>query len=142
MGSQTDLDQGGTYRQYQRVYLGPSVGWITFPVDNVLAITAAGTYAPINGTTLITVNIAGLVTVNLWNPTQPSTATAGSLPGPFMGMPLTIVDIGGHAASFNITINPSAGKTIMGLASIPIANDYGGFILRPNLATGNWIQQP
>lgn len=141
MASQTDLDMGGTYRQYQRVYLGPSVGWVTFPVDNVLAITAAGVYSPVNGTTLITLNVAGLVTVNLWNPTQP-TIPAGALPGPYMGLPLTIVDIGSHCATFNATINPSVGKTIMGLASIAIANDYGGFILRPNLANGNWDQQP
>ena len=141
MASQTDLDQGGSYRQFQRVFLGPSVGWVTFPVDNVLAIVAAGTYSPVNGTTLITVNIAGLVTINLWNPTQP-TIPAGALPGPYMGLPLTIVDIGGHAAADNITINPSAGKTIMGLASISITSDFGGFILRPNLANGNWDQQP
>ena len=141
MPSQTDLDQGGTYRQYQRVFLGPSVGWVTFPTDNVLAVTSAVTVSPVNGTTLITLNVAGLVTVQLWNPTQPA-IPAGAQPGPFMGLPLTIVDIGGNCSSFNCTILPAAGKTIMGLASISIANDFGGFILRPNLANGNWDQQP
>lgn len=141
MASQTDLDRSGTPRQFQRVYLGPSVGWVTFPTTNILAITAVGSYSPVNGTTLITLNVAGLVTINLWNPTQPS-IPAGAMPGPYMGLPLTIVDIGGNCASFNATINPSAGKTIMGLSSIPITNNYGGFILRPNLANGNWDQQP
>lgn len=140
MGSQTDLDQGGTYRQYQRIWLGPSVGWVTFPTDNVLAVTAAGTTTAVNGTTLIPVNVAGLVTVQLWDPTAPS-PPAGVLPGPNVAPPLTIVDVGGHATSFNITILPAAGKTIMGLASISITNDFGAFTLLPNLANGNWTQQ-
>jgi len=140
MASQTDLDQGGTFRQYVRRWLGPSVGWVNSPDTNVLAVTAAGTVSPVNGTTLIAVNVAGLVTVQLWDPTAPGTP-ANSLPGPYLAQPLTVVDIGGHAASFNITILPAAGKTIMGLASIIIANDYGAFVIMPNLVTGGWTQQ-
>lgn len=141
MGSQIDLDQGGSYRQFQRVFLGPSVGWVTFPVDNVLAVTAAGTVSPVNGTTLITVNVAGSVTVSLWDPLAP-TPPAGALPGPYMALPLTIVDIGGHANADPITINPPAGRTIDGIASWSIDNDFGGVILKPNLANGNWSTNP
>ena len=141
MSSQTDLDQGGTYRQYQRIWLGPSVGWVTFPVDNVLPVTAAGITTPVNGTTLITLNVAALVTIQLWDPTPPADTPANSIQGPNVGLPLTIVDIGGNCASFNCTILPAAGKTIMGVASIAIANDFGAFTLMPNLATGDWVQQ-
>ena len=140
MTSQTDYDQGGTVRNFERVWMGPSVGWALAPVKNVLAVIAAGVASPLVGTTLITLNIAGLVTVQLPNPIPPP-IPANSMPVPNLGLPLTIVDIGGHCAAFNCTILPSAGKTIMGLASLVIGNDYGAFTLFPNLVTGNWGQQ-
>lgn len=141
MSSQTDLDQGGTYRQYQRIWLGPSAGWVTFPVDNELVVTTAGTTTPVNGTTLILLNVAGLVTIQLWDPTPPS-IPANSIQGPNVGLPLSIIDRGGNCANFPCTILPAAGKTIMGLSSISIVTAFGGWILRPNLSTGNWEQQP
>lgn len=140
MSSQTDLDQGGSTRQFERRWLGPSVGWVWTPVENILAVTSASA-SPVVGTTLVTVNYNGAVTITLPDVTQPS-IPANSIPGPFLGLPLTIVDIGGFAATHNITINPAAGKTIISLASIAIANAYGGFTLIPNLSTGNWDQQP
>ncbi len=45
MPSQLDLDQGGTFRQYQEVWLGPSLGWQTVPQEAVFPIIAIGTYA-------------------------------------------------------------------------------------------------
>lgn len=140
MPSQIDLDQGGTRRQFERRWLGPSVGWVWTPVENVLAVTSAGTTSPVNGTTLITLSVAALVTIQLWNPTIPAIAP-NSIPGPSLGLPLVIVDIGGNCANFNATILPSAGKTIMGLASIVIGNAFGSFTLMPNIVTGNWDQQ-
>lgn len=142
MGSQLDLDQGGTYRQYQRIWLGPSVGWVTFPTNNVLPVVSASA-SPINGTTLITVNFNGAVSIQLWDPTVPVSTPANSIPGPNVGLPVTIVEVGGFASGTNIiTILPAAGKTIMGLASITIQNPFGGIILKPNLTTGNWTQNP
>lgn len=141
MASQTDYDQGGTRRHFERRWLGPSVGWVLAPVENVLPVTAVGVTSPVNGTTLITLNIAGLVTIQLWDPTVP-TIPANSIPGPSLGLPLVIVDIGGNcSAATPATLLPAAGKTIMGLASIDIANPYGSFTLLPNIVTGNWDQQ-
>lgn len=139
MTSQTDLDQGGTFRQYSRLWLGPSVGWVPYLQSNVLPVVAAGTASPVIGTTLVTVNVAGLVTIQLFDPIQPS-VPAGALPGDYIPSVLTIVDIGGHAATYNITIAAPPGRNIMGLASIQIAEDYGVFALLPNLTTGNWTQ--
>lgn len=140
MASQTDLDQGGTYRLYQKIWLGPSLGYLDYPIDNVLQIITAGTTTAVTGTTLITINVLGLVTVQLWDPTAP--AGPGALPGRNVAPPLTIVDVGGACGSFNCTILPAAGKTILGLASVTITNNYGGYVLLPNLSTGNWEQQP
>lgn len=139
MSSQIDLDQGGTTRQFERRWLGPSVGWVWTPVLNRLDVTAAGTASPVNGTTLIVVNINGAVTIQLWDPSAPN-PPANSLPGPFLVLPLTIVDSGGFAAAHPITILPAAGKTIIGLSSIQITAAYGVVALSPNLATGNWTQ--
>lgn len=142
MASQTDLDQGGSFRQYVRRWLGPSVGWVNSPDDNVLPIIAAGTKTVVVGTTLVMVNINGLVTVQLPSAKAPTTTPAGALPGLSLGLPMTIVDIGGFASDANpITIMPYGTETIMGLASIQITSPFGAFVLLPNLTSGGWNQQ-
>lgn len=140
MGSQTDLDQGGTFRQFARRWLGPSVGWIDTPEVNVLPIVAAGTTNVAVGTTLVTVNVAGAVTLQLPSAKASVTATAGAQPGLSLGLPLTVVDIGGHADAFNITILPFGTEKIMGLNSLSISTQYGAFVLIPNLSAGGWSQ--
>ena len=138
MPSQTDLDQGGTYRQWEKVYLGPSVGWVYTAARNVLLISAAGTYALSYGTSLVQVNIAGAVTIILpsaLDPTVPPTA----LPGPYTKTPITIVDIGGNAYANNITIKPiNVAETVMGLTQIQVQSNYGGYILSPYAAGSTW----
>jgi hypothetical protein len=138
MASQLDLDQGGTYRQWERVYLGPSVGWVYTAKRNVLLITAAGTYQLVYGTSLVQVNCAGLVTVTLPSAIDP-TVPPSAMPGPYTKTPITIVDIGGNASTYNITINPFSGaENIMGTPSIVVAVDYGGYILFPVSAQMGW----
>ncbi len=117
MPSQLDLDQGGTFRQYQEVWLGPSLGWQTVPQEAVFPITAIGTYAISRGTNLITINANANVTINL---------------------PFSIVDIGGFASANTYTINPSGAELISGLASIRLASNFGAFLLKPILETGGW----
>lgn len=138
MASQLDLDQGGTSRAWARQYLGPSVGWIYVPMNNVLAITAAGTYVINPSTSLVTINIAGAVTITLPSAILPS-AGAQALPGLFAQNPITIVDIGGNASAHPVTIQPASGsENIMGLASIQLAVNYGGFTLAPNSTLKGW----
>lgn len=138
MASQLDLDQGGTSRAWARQYLGPSVGWIYVPMNNVLAITAAGTYAINPSTSLITINIAGAVTITLPSAILPP-AGPQAVPGLFAQNPITIVDIGGNASAHPATIQPASGfENIMGLASIQLAVNYGGFVLAPNSILKGW----
>jgi hypothetical protein len=69
--------------------------------------------------------------------------SAGVLPGLYLGLPITIVDIGGLASNTNtITILPVAGETISGGTSIVINTKYGAVILQPNLALGVWSEIP
>lgn len=139
MTSQTDLDQGGTGRLWVTEYFGPSVGWVRVPVRSVLAITAAGTYTLDLSTTLVQVGVAGAVTINLPS-AKNATVPAGVQPGLFAKAPVSIVDTGGQGAAHPITIQPAAGEDIMGLASIQITSNYGGFILYPR-AAGSWNNQ-
>jgi len=137
MGSQTDLDQGGTFRQYERYWMGPSVGWVTQPQQAVLPITTAGTVAVSRGTNLITLNVNGSVTINLPS-AKASPQSPQAIPGQWVLIPLTIVDIGGFAAANTYTINPFGAELISGLATIRLASNYGAFLLKPILETGGW----
>lgn len=137
MTSQTDLDQGGTSRAWVRTYLGPSVGWQWVPANNVLPITAAGTFNIDPSTNLITVNVAGAVIIIL--PTAILPASAQAQPCLFAQNPITIVDIGGHAQASPITIKPkSVSENIVGLAQIQLTTNYGGFTLVPNSTLLGW----
>jgi hypothetical protein len=133
-----DLDQSGTSRQWLRTYLGPSVGWIERPYQNLLPITAAGNYTIDPSTNLIEVNVAGAVTIVLPSCQTPA-AGAQAQPRLFASNPITIVDIGGNAAANNITINPNnVGETVMGLSSIKIATNFGGYTLQPVPSQKTW----
>lgn len=145
MSSQLDLDQGGTFRQWVRAYLGPSVGWQLVPATNVLQITVPGTYVLNLSTTLVEVNCNGLVTITL--PSAQGTSslggtggvTDGAVPGVAAKYPITIVDVGGFASVPQpITIQAAAGESIMNLASIQISTAYGGFTLEPIPAAKMW----
>lgn len=127
----TDLDRGGQLRIMDRVYLGPTLGWIMTAVTNLLRVTAAGTTDVAFGTTLVTVNVAGLVTLQLDT----------SVPGPaVIASPITITDIGGNATAFDITILPYGGQLINGAASLIISANYGSVTLEP-LGIGGWVEQ-
>ena len=65
----------------------------------------------------VLVNVNGAVTIQL-------PPAAGRL-----GIPISIIDIGGYAAANNITILPFGVETIMGRPSIAIATNFGSFTL-------------
>ena len=141
MPSQTDLDQGGTSRQWTKTYMGPTVGWVNLPGRNPLIITAGGTYTLQPETSLVEVNVAAAVTIILQTAIDPS-VPAGAQPGLYAKTPVTIVDIGGNAGTFNITIQPASGaENIMGLASLVISSNYGMYTLEPSNTQKGWTQK-
>lgn len=120
--------------------MGPTVGWVYLPGLNPLpTITVAGTYILQPDTTLVQVNVNGLVTIVLPSAIDPGVPaiTQGAL---FAKKPVTIVDIGGFASQANsITINPaSVAETIMSLPSIAITVAWGAFTLNPSNAQRGW----
>ena len=135
MGSQTDLDQGGTFRELVRTWMGPSVGWIMAPARSVLTITAAGTYTINLSTTLVIINTTAAVTLTMPSALDPL-IPAGPMPGPYVKSIINIVDISGAP---NTTIDPASGaETIMGLASITLTTAYGSYSLRPDNTLKGW----
>jgi hypothetical protein len=137
MPSQLDLDQGGTFRQTQSVYLGPSIGWVTGPVTAILPITVAGTTTVLPGNSLITVNVNAAVTVQL-PAAKSNSAGQAAVPGQALAAAIIIVDIGGFAAAHPITILPAGAETIDGQASISLSSAFGAFSLQPNVISGGW----
>jgi hypothetical protein len=138
MSSQKDLDQGGTSRAWTRQYMGPSVGWVWVPAQNILPITAAGTYTLDPSTSLVTINIAGVVVVILPSAIVP-VVPAGVQPGLYAQNPITIVDIGGLAFANPVTIKPaSVLENVMGLNQITLGTNYGGYTLSPNSIQKGW----
>ena len=132
-----DLDQGGTYRQWMLQALGPSVGKVVGPLQNVLQIASAGTYTLDRNTNNVQVNVAGAVTIVL-PPVQYSTAGATAVPGSYLNTPITIIDAGGHAGTNPITIQAATGDSITGAGSIQINTAYGSAWLMPNSTQRQW----
>ena len=135
MSSQQDLDQGGTFRQTQKLYLGPSVGWVEVAYQWQQNITAGGTTTLVRGTNLILVNFNGAVTLQLPS-LKASAAGAQAIPRQFITVPIVIAEIGGFAQANPITILPFAGELISGLATIPLASNYGAIVIRPDIVNG------
>ena len=139
MPSQLDLDQGGTFRQFQRVWQGPSVGWVIYPFSAVLEIKTGGTFAISRGTTLIKLNVNASVTLNL--PSSKATVLGPqALPGQWVIAPITIIDKGGFAnpGTVNYLINPAGAELISGLAQVQLATPFGTILLEPLLESGGW----
>lgn len=136
MSSQTDLDQGGSFRQTQKVYLGPSVGWQEVAERWVLNVTTGGITTIARGTSLILVNFNGLVTLQLPS-FKASPAGPQAIPRQFAIIPVTICDAGGFAGPGNpITILPFAGELISGFATFPLQSAYGAYVIRPDIVNG------
>lgn len=141
MGSQSDLDQGGTFRQNQSTYLGPSIGWISTPVTAILRVSAAGTTNILNGTSLVLVSVNGSVTIQL-PLAKGNAAGAGAVPGTYSANPIIVIDNGGFANAHPISILPAGAETIDGISAgsggVSISANYGAIILQPDVVNGGW----
>lgn len=139
MGSQLDLDQGGTHRQYQRIWCGPSVGWQTMPVQAIINQTSAGTLTLLRWTNLVKLKVAsGVLNIDLpsslGSPQGPQ-----AIPGQWIYNPVIITDILGTAGgALTVNIFPFGSELISGLAEIQLASPYGTILLESNLTTGGW----
>jgi hypothetical protein len=106
-----DLDQSGNGWQVARVYLGPSLGWVYVQIKPTRTITAAGTSSILPGDSIILVNVAGAVALNLPDVRQWVQEPAYQ-PATAFERVLYIKDLGGFAAANPITITPFGTQTI------------------------------
>lgn len=136
MSSQTDLDQGGTFRQTQKLYLGPSVGWVEVQYQWILNVTAAGTVTLARGTNVILVNFNGAGVILSLPSFKASAAGAQAIPKQFTTVPLIISDIGGFAFTNPITVNAFAGEPISGLTTFQLNSNFGSLVIRPDIVNG------
>jgi hypothetical protein len=125
-----DYDQGGNNMyQLSRTYFGPSLGWAMTEVLPTQAITSAGTTTIGLGASVVLVNVAAAVTLNL--PSVVSWARPINQPAALFYTGIWIKDLGGNAGSFAITINPAIGELIDWGASTTISVAHGFVHLYP-----------
>lgn len=115
IGLTSDLDKGGNSFQRVRVYRGPSLGWVETYVKPALSVTSGGTTTLSAGASIVLVNFAGAVTINLPKASA-WFAEAFARPNPVFENAIYIKDFGGNAAANNITVHPFAGDKIDNLA--------------------------
>lgn len=106
--------------------IGLTLPFLTTPT----VVTGTGSIAATD--TVVQTNQAAPIVLTL--PLSAAWATQNSK----YGLPLSIFDISGAASTNSVTINPSGGQTIAGLASLTINLDYNGFRLMPK-STGGWV---
>lgn len=109
-----------------------SLDGIYAPVSllNAVTVTAAGTYSvqPTDSVVLINKSVAAANSVQL-----PVAASRS-------GLPVTVKDLKGDAATNVITVLPAGSETIDGLASVPINSNYGAYKFWP--VAGGWVILP
>jgi hypothetical protein len=140
MPSQLDLDQGGTFRQTQKLYLGPSVGWVEVADQWLLNVLAGGTTLLSRGTNLILVNFNGAVTIQLPS-LKASAAGAQAIPRQFTTIPIIISDIGGFAVANPINVLPFGPELISGTFNntttiLQLSSNFGSLVIRPDIVNG------
>lgn len=139
MGSQLDLDQGGTHRQYQRIWMGPSVGWLTMPVQAIINQSTAGTLNLLRWTNLVKCRVAsGVLNINLPS-SKASPQGPQAIPGQWVDNPVIIVDLSGQAGiATTINVFPFGSELISGLAEVQLAAPFGTLLLEPEIINGGW----
>ena len=111
-----DLDQSGNSWQRARTYLGPTLGWVDTQVRPTRFITQAGTYNILPGDSVIFVNVAGTVVINLPDVNRWVNEFAYQ-PATGFERAIWIKDLG-NAANFPIQVVPFGAQVIDNLAMI------------------------
>lgn len=133
-----DLDKGGGYAQKMRSYFGPSLGWLDEYILPQGTITSAGTFSVDPGTSLVLVDVAGLVTLNLGDVNLFLQLTSVQ-PANGIERCVWIKDYGGNAAAFNITINPFGTQKIDKLTQLIIGQNRQIVRLYPIRDASGWF---
>lgn len=136
-----DQDQGGHGFQRVRAYLGPSLGWVEELVQPTTHLTTAGTYVVQPGDSVILVDVAAAVTIDLPDVRLWMQQTAYQ-PGTAFDRSITIKDFGGNASNFNIVIAPFGQQAIDNIqTSIVVSVSRSTVKLLPLNDMTGWVTQ-
>ena len=133
-----DLDQSGTSFQRVKVWQGPSLGWTEVFIKPSQRITTGGVTTLTGGSSVVLVDVAATVTLNLPDVTRWISQPAGQ-PSTSLERILVVKDFGGHAASFNITIDGFGTQTIDGSLTATISTNFGYLRLYPLNSGAGWF---
>lgn len=106
-----DLDKGGFGFQRVRTYLGPSLGWVDELVQPSVDITTGGVHVVQPGESLLLVEVAAAVIIQLPDVVRWMQQTAYQ-PATGFDRSITVKDQGGNAANFNIIVAPFGQQAI------------------------------
>jgi len=135
----TDLDKGGFGFQRVRTYLGPTLGWKDELVSPSTDITTGGIHVVQPGESLLLVEVAAPVQINLPDVVK-WFKQAGDQPATVFERSITIKDLGGNAANFNIVVNPFGQQAIDNIqTSLVISEARANVKLIPLLDMSGWI---
>lgn len=116
------LDQGGSNAQWNRTYLGPTVGWVMLPVMPEVFVTSAAAYTVPNYASRVLLRAAVtsvlLPDVNKWV-TSPFQAVQSAF-----DRSLWVKDLSGTFFASPCTFTPFAGQTIDGLATYQVVSNH------------------
>lgn len=130
------LDQSGSNAQWNRTWLGPTIGWVMLPVtpERIITSTAALTIRPYDSKILLNAAVTSiqLPDVVAWV-TSPFQVVQSAFE-----RSLWIKDLAGNARSNNIVITPYAGQTIDLLSSYTIVSNHALIKLYPLTDLSGW----
>jgi len=133
-----DLDQGGSFAQQLKVYMGPTIGWVMFQVNPELDVTSAAALViqPFTSRVLLKAAVTSITLpdVSAWMKAPFQQYTSG------FDRSLWIKDFSGSAQANNITItgfNAGAQK-IDGLSSFKIISNHALLRLYPLNDLSGW----
>src|SRR5882672_972307 len=134
----TDLDKGGTGFHRSKVYLGPTLGWVDSPLIPARIITITGTSTIDPGDSVVLVDVAATVTVNLPDVVEWVKQSFGR-PATGYERALWIKDLGGNATLFNITVHPFGGQLIdKSAANVVMNTNFQMIRLYPLFDLSGW----
>lgn len=134
-----DLDRGGFGFQRVRTYLGPTLGWKDELVSPSTDIITGGIHLVQPGESLLLVDVAAAVQINLPDVVGWFKQTADQ-PATGFERSITIKDIGGNAANFNIVVAPFGQQAIDNIqTSLVISEARANVKLIPLLDLTGWM---
>lgn len=119
----------GSFVRSQRVYCGPSLGWIEAPIFQDTAVTGNHTVQPYESVFLC--SLAAPATLML-----PPLLTW--LQNTYGSWPIYVKDVLGNFSSFSLTVATPDGKSIDGQSTLALVGDFSSVIIRPRSDAVGW----